>query len=189
MLQNEARMKLFQTIHVAKDLHSTNEKGHKITQKQLQNQAKQKTKFVIDSGKRWQYFSLLDEDFCTEAFLDGTVIFTLPNVQNGTVIVEKMLKCTKNGNKLDYGVATYHMSEEEFYNRKSEILQDKKVNRKVLMGMSEEGKATKLIHSKNWGNRLKAQLGISEQKGYTKEKLERIDQLVASLEKSKERVD
>ena len=189
MLQNEARMKLFQTIHVAKDLHSTNEKGHKITQKQLQNQAKQKTKFVIDSGKRWQYFSLLDEDFCTEAFLDGTVIFTLPNVQNGTVIVEKMLKCTKNGNKLDYGVATYHMSEEEFYNRKSEILQDKKVNRKVLMGMSEEGKATKLIHSRNWGNRLKAQLGISEQKGYTKEKLERIDQLVASLEKSKERVD
>ena len=189
MMQNEARMKLLQVISVSKEIGSLNKNTHKQRQTIDPKDKKEISKFVINPAQRWQFFSLLDENLSTEAFLDGTVIFTLPNIQNGTIIIEKMLKHTKYGNKLDYGVATYMMSQEEFCNCRSQIVQGKKIERKVLIDMAEKEKATKLIHAPNWGNRVKEELDISMENGYTQEKIERIDTLIAGLEKARERID
>lgn len=185
--QNEARMYLIQAVRISKDIVCGEKTGSGKERRNVAEGVK-RNQYVTDPVYRWQLFSQMDSNCTSKAYLDGTVVFTLPNVKNGIVVIEKMYKATQEGTKINYGSATYVMSEEEFLNHKSEIEQDKKTNRKVLIQLMEEGKADKVIHSESWGKGLKKNLGFSVESGYSEEKMAKIDELVERIERARELV-
>lgn len=185
--QNEARMYLIQAVCISKDMVYGEKTGSSKERRNVAESIK-RNQYVTDPVYRWQLFSQMDSNCTSKAYLDGTVVFMLPNIKNGTVVIEKMYKGTKEGTKINYGSATYVMSEEEFVNHKSQIEQDRKINRKVLIQLMEEGKADKVIHSESWGKGLKKHLGLSAQSGYSEEKMAKIDELVARIERARELV-
>lgn len=187
--QNEARNYLIQVIHVSQEAPEYSGNNYPKQARTKSEKKQKRNQYITDPVHRWQLFSVLDEDCSSEIFADGTVIFTLPNVKDGTVVIEKMLKNTKNGNKPDYGVATYIMSQEEFYNARDEIEQGRKINRKKLIRLHEEDKADKIIHSPTWGKKLKENLEITQENNYTQEKIAKIDEIVARIEKARELMD
>lgn len=187
--QNETRNYLIQVIHVSQEVPEYSGNNYPKQARTKSENKQKRNQYITDPVHRWQLFSVLDEDCSSEIFADGTVIFTLPNVKDGTVVIEKMLKNTKNGNKPDYGVATYVMSQEEFYNARDEIEQGRKINRKKLICLHEEGKADKIIHSPTWGKKLKENLEITQENNYTQEKIAKIDEIVARIEKARELMD
>lgn len=188
-IQNEARMYLIQAINIQKEFGGFEESEIKEQTRTRGEGGVKRNQYVTDPVHRWQLFSQIDENTVSQAYSDGTVAFTLPNVKNGTVVIEKLFKRTKNGVKINYGAATYVMSQEEFFKRKSEIEFDNKINRKVLIEMQEEGIADKLVHSSKWGKALKENLDISRENDYSQEKIERIDNLVDKIEKARELID
>lgn len=185
--QNEARMYLIQAVCISKDI-TYGEKSSNGKERRNVTEGMKRNQYVTDPVYRWQLFSQMDLNCTSKAYLDGTVVFTLPNVKNGIVVIEKMYKGTKEGTKINYGSATYVMSEEEFVNYKSQIEQDRKINRKVLIQLMEEGKADKIIHSESWGKGLKKHLGFCVENGYSEEKMAKIDELVARIERARELV-
>lgn len=183
--QNDARMYLIQAIRISKDIVYEKE-GNEIRERKGMTQSMKRNQYVTDPVYRWQLFSQMDEGCTSKVYLDGTIAFTLPNINNGMVVIEKMYKSTKSGTKINYGSATYVMSQEEFLNHKSEIEEDGKINRKMLREMQKTQKADKIIHSTGWGQGLKKNLGLSIEEGYTQEKVAKIDGLIERIEQTKE---
>lgn len=183
--QNEARMYLIQAIHVTND--KTDIKGSGTRTKRGQKGSVAGNQYVTDPVYRWQLFSELDENCEIDLYLDGTAKVLLPNLNK--VIIEKMFKSTKTGTKINYGAATYVMSQETFYEHKEKIEENGKVNRKELIEMQKKEEADKFVHSLSWGRALKANLEVSQENGYQPEKIERIDQLINRIEKARELVD
>lgn len=188
-IQNEARMYLIQAINIQKEFSGFEECEIKEQTRTRGEGGIKRNQYVTDPVHRWQLFSQIDDDCVSQAYSDGTVAFTLPNVKNGTVVIEKLFKRTKNGVKINYGAATYVMSQEEFLKRKSNIEFDNKINRKVLIEMNAEGEAEKFIHSVGWGKEIKKNLGILVENGYSQEKIEEINKTVERIEKARELVD
>lgn len=187
--QNDARMYLIQAINISEETINI-EKSNTTHMPRAKGGAKAKrNQYVTDPVHRWQLFSEMDEDCVSDAYSDGTVIFTLPNVNNGTVIIEKLFKRTKDEVKINYGSATYIMSQEEFYNNRKNIEQNQSINRRALIQMQENGSADKLIHSSGWGKNLKKNLDISQENNYNEEKIKRIDNLIENIEKARELID
>lgn len=185
--QNEARMYLIQAMNISKDFVDYSETKTSRVARQ-KGETKQKwNRYVSDPVYRWQLFSQIDKDCDSKPFADGSVVFTLPNVGNGTVVVEKLFKSTQKGTQINYGSATYCMSEEEYLNHK-EIEREGKINRKALVQMHKDEKASRAVHSKAWGKDLKKILGISAENGYSEEKIAEIDGLMEQIENSKELV-
>lgn len=186
--QNEARMYLIQAMNISKDFVDYSEtKTYRVARQK--GETKQKwNRYVSDPVYRWQLFSQIDKDCDSKPFADGSVVFTLPNVGNGTVVVEKLFKSTQKGTQINYGSATYCMNEEEYLNRKDEVEREGKINRKALVQMHKDEKASRAVHSKAWGKDLKKILGISAENGYSEEKIAEIDGLMEQIENSKELV-
>ena len=186
--QNEARMYLIQAMDISKDFvdYSETKTSHVARQK---SETKQKAnRYVSDPVYRWQLFSKIDENCDSKPFADGSVVFILPNVGNGMAVVEKLFKSTQKGTQINYGSATYCMSEEEYLNYKDEIEREEKINRRALVQMHKDEKASRAVHSKAWGKDLKKMLGLSAENGYTPEKMAEIDSLIQQIENSKELV-
>ena len=80
------------------------------------------------------------------------------------------------------------MSEEYYLNYKDEIEREEKINRRALVQMHKDEKASRAVHSKAWGKDLKKMLGLSAENGYTPEKMAEIDSLIQQIENSKELV-
>lgn len=185
--QTDARMYLMQSLKMSGDLSNNNKDNiHKTEKGDLDSPVKRK-RYIADPVYRWKLMSTIDSYYTQDVYEDGTVIFCLPNVNNGTVIIEKMYKFTGDEVKMNYGSATYIMSQEEFYNHKDSIIQNNKINRKVLIGMKES--ANKLIHSPSWGKSLKRNLNISKENGYSEEKINEIDCLIEKVQESRTLMD
>lgn len=185
--QNEARMYLLQAIHVSKETVDIQRNVHNFGKRNKTTTKSKENRYVTDPVYRWQLFSELDEDCNIDLYLDGTAKVSLPNLNK--VIIEKLFKSTKEGTKINYGAATYIMSQEEFYHHKDKIERDGKVSRRALVEMREAEVADRLVHSPKWGRALKENLEISQENGYSQEKLERIDTLVNRIEKARELLD
>ncbi len=186
-MQNEARMYLLQAIHVSKENVNIQKNVHNLGRRMKAATKSKENRYVTDPVYRWQLFSELDEDCNIDLYLDGTAKVSLPNLNK--VIIEKLFKATKEGTKINYGAATYIMSQEEFYHHKEKIEQDGRVNRRALVEMGENQVADRLVHSSKWGRALKQNLEISQENGYDQEKIERIDTLVNRIEKARELLD
>lgn len=120
-------------------------------------------------------------------YLDGTAKVSLPNLNK--IVIEKLFKSTKEGTRINYGAATYILDQEEFYKHQEEIIEDKKVNRKVLVKMGKNGTADKVIHSTTWGKDVKQSLEVSQENGYSEKRIARIDALINRIEKARELID
>ena len=93
----------------------------------------------------------------------------------------------RHGRKVSaYASATYIMETEEFFRNLSSLIIDGAINRTALRELSEEEKATKIIHSSAWGNKIKEYFGIdAENERYTEAEIEEIDRAIENVEKSK----
>ena len=188
-IQNQARMYLIQAINISKEFNGFDDDGITGERRKRGERVEKCNRYITDPVYRWQLFSEIDKDVKTDAYSDGTVIFTLPNVNKGTVVIEKLFKKTKQGVKPNYGSATYIMSQEEFLNKKSEIIYGGLINRKVLIEMYSDGIIDKKSHSAGWGKKIKESIDISLENNYSKEKIEKIDSLVDRIEKARELVN
>lgn len=186
--QNQARMQLIQAMNISKDFVERSETTSSHTTRKKGETKKKRNHYVRDPLYRWQLFSLIDENCDSKVLADGSVVFTLPNVQNGMVAVEKLFKSTQKGTQIDYESATYFMSEEEYLNHKEEIVKDRKINREAFTNMRKLGIAKRACHTTKWGEHFKRMLGISAENGYTPEKMAEIDSLIEQIENSKELV-
>jgi len=186
-MQDEARMYLIQAIKMSKTFSSVKEIDSQVHREKGTSGVKG-NQYVSDPVYRWRLFSQIDQECSTQVYTDGTVKFTLPNVKNGTVVIEKMFKKTKEGNAINYGSATYVMSQEEFLKNRADIEQNGAINRNVLIEMKEEGNADKVVHSANWGKALKKDLDILVESGYSQEKITKIDELIEKIEKARQLV-
>lgn len=150
---------------------------------------KQKT-FITDPHARWKLISLLDKDY-SKKFLpegkevsDGHRVFLLPN--QGQIVIEKMHEKRRGKKVSAYGSATYIIGIDEFFKNINEIIIEGSINRTALRKLSEESKATKIIHSKSWGETIKRHFEISEEnEKYTKEEIEAIDTAIKNVENSR----
>lgn len=140
-----------------------------------------KKEYVTDPQTRWKLLSLLDRDY-SRNFLpdgkevrDGHRVFLLPN-QN-QVVIEKMYEKKKGTIKSSYGSATYIMDTNDFYDNINDIIKGGAIDRKSLISLSGDSKATRITHSKFWGNSIMKHFGINESnERYTKEDINAIKQ-------------
>lgn len=146
--------------------------------------------FVTDPHARWKLISLLDKDY-SKKFLpagcevvDGHRVFLLPNQDK--IVIEKMHE-KRHGRKVSaYASATYIMETEEFFKNINSLIIEGAINRTALREISEEDKATKIIHSTSWGNKIKEYFGIDAQnERYTEEEIAKIDKAIENVEKSR----
>ena len=170
-------------------------KGHKEETEKTgrtksgENTAKVRT-YITDPHARWKLISLLDKEY-SKKFLptgieitDGHRVFLLPNQEK--VVIEKMHE-KRQGKKVSaYGSATYIMEADEFFKNIDNIIIEGKVNRTALREISEANQATKIIHSKSWGEAIKRYFEINEEnERYTQEEIEEINTAIKNVEASR----
>ena len=159
-------------------------RGNNTNRKNVRN-------YITMPRSRWKLISLLDTNYESELLADSHVIFKLPNANNGEIVIEKLYE--KKGDRIvpSYGQATYILSEEEFVSNDIIIEENGKkyVDRKKLMELARDGKATKFVHSKNWGRAIKDYFGVEKENSiYSKEDIEQIDKAISSIEKSRQEI-
>lgn len=188
----EIRMELIQCLNVdekenKKDL---NKNGTRRSSNQTENATSKNNAYITDPCMRWKLISLLDEEYSQEVCKDGYIIFRLPNIKDGTIIIEKMFKKSQNGVVPSYGNATYILSEEQFDKDKKDIVDDnnmiKTINLNGLSKLREEEKTDRLNHSSRWGNNIKEYFDVEKEGSiYDKEKIDEIDKTIKSIENSR----
>ena len=188
--QIEIRMDLIQYLRFKEEKNYSKKEQQGLTIRQKAENLEKRKKYTMDPGARWKLMTLLDKEYSQELCSDGHIIFKLPNLENGVIIIEKMFKKTKEGTKPSYGNATYIMSEEEFINNETQIVEqtsrkEKRINREQLLKMREEEKTDKIIHTKSWGRNIKQYFDIKEESNYSKQQIEEIDKAIRSIEKSR----
>ena len=162
----------------------------RIGRTRIKEKSIEQKQYITDPHARWKLISLLDSEY-SKKFLpqgnevtDGHRVFFLPNREK--VVIEKMHEKKKGKKVSAYGSATYVMEAEEFFRNIGEIIIDGSINRTALRELAEEEKATKIVHSKFWGNAIKRYFEIGEENGrYTKEEIEAINTAIKNVENSR----
>lgn len=186
----EIKMELMQYLNLVADENSSKSKGQKHSKRTNSTVLDTKNAYITDPFARWQLISLLDNEYSQEVLKDGYIIFELPNVNNGTVIIEKMFKKFKNKVVPSYGNATYILSKNQFDKSKKyiidETLSGKIVNLGELAEVKETENADRLNHSSKWGSNIKEYFEVGkEQSRYTEEQIQKIDKTIESIENSR----
>lgn len=176
---------LLQAINITEDLKQTSKKTGEKHQRMHKGEKRQERH--LNPRLRWELLSLMDEDYSSHTYRDGTTIFTLPNVNGGTVLVEKIFEKRKDELKLTYGAATYWMSESTFLKNKNELIIDKKINRSKLTDMINDVSVEKAYHVKGWGKKLMKTFNIDVKSGYSEEKINRMESISEQLDFEYER--
>ena len=113
-------------------------KRRNSNKEQSEEEPKRKIK-MRDPGAKYNFLSAIDEGVTIETgIIDGHIIFHYPNINGGTVLIEKLHKIRSNPKsglieiKADNESATYVLSEEEFIKMKTVLVQDGKIDRTQL---------------------------------------------------------
>lgn len=197
--EQEIREKLAQYYHIENAIGSSSKKGHMTNRKVTRGEEaepKQNVK-MRDPGAKYNLLSSLDNDVrIEEGIIDGHIIFHYPNIEEGTVIIEKLHKITTNKEtglieiKADNESATYVLSEEEFIKMKTQLIKDGRVDRTEL---TQRWWITRdprhwMPHAgiSSWERALKERFEISEENSrYSPEDLAKIEDLIAKSIESK----
>ena len=133
---------LAQYYHINGALTNSAKKGVNSTQNKNGREEDKKTKAIVrmrDPGAKFNLLSSIDKGYYIESgIIDGHMIFHYPNIEGGTVLIEKMHKVTTNRKsgeveiKADNESATYVMSEEEFAKIKLQLIKDGRIDRTQL---------------------------------------------------------
>jgi len=151
-----------------------------------------------DPGAKYNLLASFDKDVkIEEGIVDGHIIFHYPNIDGGTVLIEKLHKITTDKEtemiviRADNESATYVMSEEEFIKLKGALIdEDGKIDRTV---MTQRWWFTRdpehwIAHSgmSGWENSLKQRFNINEENSrYSEEDLAKIEELMSKSIESK----
>ncbi|MCI9365524.1 MAG: hypothetical protein HFJ54_02680 [Clostridia bacterium] len=146
--------------------------------------------FITDPHARWKLISLLDKDYSKKflpkgkEIVDGHRVFLMPNLSS--VVIERMHE-KRRGKKVNaYGSATYIMEIEEFFKNIDNVIVNGAINRTALRELAENEDATKIVHSKGWGESIKRYFEIDEEnERYSKEEIEEINKAIASVGNSR----
>ncbi len=197
--EQEIREKLAQYYHIENGTFKTTtkssgrKKGSRISQKGTQEQ---KVK-MRDPGAKYNLLASIDKDVkIEEGITDGHIIFHYPNIDGGTVLIEKLHKIRTNKEngvieiKADNESATYVLSEEEFIKLKTQLIKDGKVDRTEL---TQRWWVTKdpehwIAHAGTsaWERAIMQRFNVKEENSrYSPEDLAKIEQLVAKSIESK----
>lgn len=185
----ETKMELMQYLNLVADENSSKGKGQKRLRR-TDTKIEAKNAYITDPFARWQLISLLDNEYSQEVLRDGYIIFELPNVNDGTVIIEKMFKKSQNRVVPSYGNATYILSKKQFDKSKNyitdETLGGKVINLGELAEVRETRNADRLNHSSRWGSNIKDYFEVGkDQSRYTEEQIQKIDKTIESIENSR----
>ena len=188
--QMALRMELMQYLNIKEEKNYSKKENTNVVAKNKNANSEKRKKYMMDPGARWKLMTLLDKEYTQTLTNDGHIIFQLPNIDNGIAIIEKMFKRTKERTKPSYGSATYIMTQEEFINNRSQIIEETsknqiKINREKLLEMKVDEKTDKIVHSKGWGRHIKQYFNIEEESKYSKKQIEEIDKAIESIEKSR----
>lgn len=141
--EQKIREKLAQYYNIENGLSNSQRKVQKGTKRKNRkseedNEPIQRVK-MRDPGAKFNVLSALDKNVrIEEGIIDGHIIFHYPNIDDGTVLIEKLHKITTNKQtgiieiRADNESATYVMSEEEFIKMKRQLIQDGLVDRTQL---------------------------------------------------------
>lgn len=130
--------------------------------------------YVSDPLNRWTLIKLLDPEYSYEMLDQGMMIFKLPNVGNGTIILEKMFK----KDRPDYARATKMLSMpiEEFEDIKDDLIIDGDIPVAAIANYPKlQGRLESFWHTKGWGEKLSEACGYKEDTRRTKDEIDRID--------------
>lgn len=140
--EQEIREKLAQYYNIESGMINSKSKtvtGKKKGLAKTQEEQSQKKIKMRDPGAKYNFLSAIDKDVTVDSgIIDGHIIFHYPNIENGTVLIEKLHKISTNKEngqieiKADNAAATYVLSEEEFIKMKSELIQNGKIDRTQL---------------------------------------------------------
>ena len=151
-----------------------------------------------DPGAKYNLLASFDKDVkIEEGIVDGHIIFHYPNIDGGTVLIEKLHKISTDREtgmiviRADNESATYVMSEEEFIKLKGALIdEDGKIDRTV---MTQRWWFTRdpehwIAHSgmSGWENSLKQRFNINEENSrYSEAELKHINDLMSKSIESK----
>lgn len=199
--EQEIREKLAQYYNIENGLSNSQGKTSKRTLKRNKSQKDEQEPIarikMRDPGAKYNLLASLDKDVrIEEGIIDGHIIFHYPNIEEGTVLVEKLHKITTNKEtglveiKADNESATYVISEEEFIGMKYQLIQEGRIDRTQL---TQRWWVTRdpehwIPHSglSGWERALKERFGINkENTRYSPEDLSIIEELIAKSIDSK----
>lgn len=139
--EQEIKQRLAQYYHIEKGLINSGNKGTGLIRGMSIGQingVQQKVK-MRDPGAKYNLLSAIDQGTkIEEGIVDGHIIFHYPNIDGGTVLIEKLHKITTDRStgfreiKADNSAATYIISEDDFIKIKSALVQSGKVDRTQL---------------------------------------------------------
>lgn len=140
--EQEIRERLAQYYNIESGMISSKGKsanGKRKTSNRKQGEEPKRKIKMRDPGAKYNFLASIDEGVTVEAgIIDGHIIFHYPNIDGGTVLIEKLHKIKTNQEnglieiKADNESATYVLSEEEFIKMKSGLIQDGKIDRTQL---------------------------------------------------------
>lgn len=200
--EQQIRERLAQYYHMenslAKNSNKTRESKRKFSREGQVDTPTQKVK-MRDPGAKYNLLAAVDKEVKIEqGIIDGHIIFHYPNIDGGTVLIEKLHKIKTNREsgqieiKADNESATYVLSEEEFIKIKTQLIKDGKVDRIELTQRWWVTRDPKHwiphIGTSAWEKAIMERFQISEENSrYTPDDLAKIEQLVAkSIESKKE---
>ena len=140
--EQEIRERLAQYYNIESGMINSKGKAGTTKRKFLNREQGEEPKRKVkmrDPGAKYNFLASIDEGVTVEAgIIDGHIIFHYPNIDGGTVLIEKLHKIKTNQEtglieiKADNEAATYVLSEEEFIKMKSGLIQDGKIDRTQL---------------------------------------------------------
>ena len=199
--EQKIRENLAQYYHIEEGFTAPSGNGTKTRTRGIKgnkdNEPKAKIK-MRDPGAKYNLLASLDKDIkIEEGIIDGHIIFHYPNIDGGTVLIEKLHKITFNREnglieiKADNQSATYVLSEEDFIKMKTELIQEGRIDRTQL---TQKWWVTRdpehwLPHTgtKGWEEALKTRFLVNrENQRYSEEDLKIIEGLIAKSIESKQ---
>lgn len=181
-------------IQTELNLHAEDKENEAKTQqnqtgKSIKNKTSESTNLKPRSPRlKYQLLMMADKETRVEkGIMDGHIIFHYPNVRGGTVVIEKMIKRTKDPAtekteyKIDNESATYVMTEEEFETIKNDLIKDRKLDRKQLTRRWHHKPGYWIMHygERGWEDAIRERLDMNDKNPiHTEEDLQRMDEII-----------
>lgn len=197
--EQEIREQLAQYYHIENGAFKSSSKGFTGKRKGPRDEKDdtQKQIKMRDPGAKYNLLAAIDKDVkIEEGIIDGHIIFHYPNVDGGTVLIEKLHKIKTNKHnglieiKADNESATYVLSEEEFIKLKSQLIKEGKVDRTELTQRwwvtRDPGHWIAHAGTSAWEKAIMERFNIQQENTrYSPEDLAKIEQLIAKSIESK----
>lgn len=139
---------------------------------------KKSKEYVFEPLNRWTLIRALDSEYSYEILDQGMMIFKLPNVNSGVVILEKMFKREEP----DYGRATkfINISIEEFEKIKKELIISGDIPVFAVDSHPRlQGIVDSIAHTPTWAKRLADDAGYKTDQRRSEEYISKVDKEIA----------